>query len=231
MKCRFYGWRIYLGSRPYQAALEWQTRMVRYRLQGVIRDTIFFMEHPDVITIGRDCPDEDTSRLKDVEWHRITRGGGYTYHGPGQLVVYPIFDLRRRGRDLHRFIDDVEEGIIRAFAGYGLICRRHPDHTGVWVEDRKIASIGIAVKNWTSFHGAAVNLTTDLEKFKLINPCGLPPEIMTSAHKERGLAIDPVEFAARLTDHYADIFDTQLDDLDMDELAEMIQAEESSQSL
>jgi len=231
MKRRFYGWHIYLGSRPYRAALSWQERMVRYRSSGTIRDTIFYMEHPDVVTVGRDVPDDDLSKLKDIETFRITRGGGITYHGPGQLIVYPVFDLRRRGKDLHKFIRDIEEGIIMVLGTYGLKGDRHPKHTGVWVGKKKIASIGIAVKQWISFHGAAINLTTDLDKFKAINPCGLPPEIMTSTLSELEAEIAAIEFSARLTEAYTEVFDTQFDDLDMDELAEMIQSEESSQSL
>jgi lipoate-protein ligase B len=231
MKRRFYGWHIFLGSRPYRAALSWQERMVRYRAGGIIRDTIFYMEHPDVVTVGRDIPDEDMTKIKDIETFRITRGGGVTYHGPGQLIAYPVFDLRRRGKDLHKFIRDVEEGIIMALSTYGLKGGRHPEYTGVWVGKRKIASIGIAVRQWISFHGAAVNLTTDLDKFKVIDPCGLPPEIMTSAGRELDTEITPLEFSARLTEAYAEVFDTRFDDLDMDELTEMIQSEESSQSL
>lgn len=231
MKRRFYGWHIFLGSRPYRAALSWQERMVRYRGNGTIRDTIFYMEHPDVVTIGRDIPDDDLSKIKDIETFRITRGGGVTYHGPGQLIAYPVFDLRRRGKDLHKFIRDIEEGIIVALATYGLKGDRHAEYTGVWVGKKKIASIGIAVKQWISFHGAAINLTTDMKKFKAIDPCGLPPEIMTSAMRELKTEITPLEFSIKLTEAYADVFDTQFDDLDMDELAEMIQSEESSQSL
>lgn len=230
-KPKFYGWQIFLGGRQYTAALEWQKRMVRYRENGIIRDTLFYMEHPDVITIGRDCADEEVAKLKNIEWHYITRGGGFTYHGPGQLVIYPIFDLRRRGKDLHKFIENIEEGIIRAFAGYGLKCRRRKDYTGVWVKNRKIASIGIAVKRWISFHGAAVNLTTDLKKFKVIDPCGLPPETMTSAKRELNRDIALEEFAGKLTAEFTDVFDTRFDDVDMEELAEMVQSEESSQSL
>jgi lipoate-protein ligase B len=231
MKPRFNGWQIFMGHRPYRAALEWQKRMVRYRRGGTIRDTLFYMEHPDVVTVGRDCPEESLKKTESIEHFRITRGGGETYHGPGQLVLYPIFDLRRRGKDLHKFISDIEEGIIRAFDGFGLSCRRHPEHTGVWLEDRKIASIGIAVARWISFHGAAINLTTDLDKFKIINPCGLKPQIMTSAEKELKRQIDLQEFSRKLTDIYTGIFETRFYDVDMDELIEMVQAEESSQSL
>jgi lipoate-protein ligase B len=130
MTAAFYGWNIFLGRRPYAAALEWQKRMVRYRQNGSIRDTLFYLEHPDVITLGRDSRKADLSRAAGAEVHRITRGGGVTYHGPGQLVLYPVFDLARRGRDLRRFIHDLEEGIIQALAAYGLACQRRPRYTG-----------------------------------------------------------------------------------------------------
>jgi len=231
MTAAFYGWSIFLGSRPYTAALEWQNRMVRYRQNGSIRDTLFYLEHPDVITLGRDCRKADLSRTAGVEVHRITRGGGVTYHGPGQLVLYPIFDLARRGRDLRKFIRDLEEGIIRTLAGYNLAGRRRPKYTGVWIGDRKIASIGVAVSQWISYHGAAINLTTDLAKFHMIDPCGLPPETMTSLQKEAGKDISPVVFAGKLTKAYGEIFDTVFPDIDLEELAEIAQVEESTQSL
>lgn len=226
-----YGWSIFLGRRPYAAALEWQTRMVRYRQNGSIRDTLFYFEHPEVITIGRDCKQADLSRAAGVDVHRITRGGGMTYHGPGQLVVYPIFDVARRGRDLRRFIFDLEEGIIRALVGYGLAGRRRPRYTGVWTADHKIASIGVAVSQWISYHGAAINLTTDLTKFSTINPCGLPPATMTSLQKETGQEIPLTEFARRLSEAYAEIFDTDFQEIDLEELAEIARLEESTQSL
>lgn len=227
----YFGWDMNLGTRSYKAALEWQNRMVRYRLNGMIRDTIFYTTHPHVITIGREYKDSCPLNIGDVEVHQISRGGGITYHGPGQLVVYPIFDLRRRGRDLRLFIDNIEEGIIRTLADYGLRCGRKNDHMGVWVKDHKIASIGVAVKSWISFHGAAINLTTDLSKFKMINPCGLTPETMTNAEKEIGIKISMDDFVAKLNEHYSQIFNTKFDEIEMEELAEIIDLEESSQTL
>lgn len=228
---RFFGWKLFLGRKAYKSALAWQEKMVEYRLNGTIRDTIFFVEHPDVITIGRDCRDEDISRLKNVETHHINRGGGFTYHGPGQLVIYPIIDLRRRGKDLHAYIQNLEEGIIRAFSTYDLTCRRNPGQAGVWTKDHKIASIGVAVRRWVTYHGAAVNLTTDMKKFLMIHPCGLTPETMTSARRELERNIALGEFADRLTDAYSELFDTSFDAVDSEELEEIIEMEEATQSL
>jgi len=232
MSPQFYGWNIHLGSRSYKAALGWQERMVRYRLHGTIRDTLFFVEHPHCVTIGRDCPDKDVSRVsKDTEIHHITRGGGLTYHGPGQLVVYPVFDLARRGKDLRAFIYNLEQGIIDAFKAFGLDCNHDPDHTGVWVGKKKIASIGIAVSHWISYHGAAINLTTDLNKFTMINPCGLDPKIMTTAERELGKKIAFDEFAAQLSEAFGTVFDTAFYDCDLEELIEIVGMEESTQSM
>jgi len=228
---RFFGWKAFLGNRPYQAALEWQRRMVRYRYNGTLRDTLLYLEHPHVITVGRDHSHENLLQTAPSEVHQINRGGGVTYHGPGQLMVYPIFDLGRRGKDLRHFVSDLEEGIIQVLFSYGLPGARKPGYTGVWVAERKIASVGIAVTQWISYHGAAINLTTDLERFKAINPCGLPPEIMTSTSKELGQDIGLEEFASRLSDAYQIIFDTDFEKIELEELAEIIRAEESTQSL
>lgn len=231
MANKFYGWKMDLGSRPYKAALAWQERMVAYRQHGTVRDTLFYLTHPDVFTIGKNTPEKGIPKVKDIECFHISRGGGVTYHGPGQLVVYPIFDLARRGKDLHKFIHDIEEGIIQSLGTFGIKCRRYEEHTGVWVKRKKIASIGIAVKRWISYHGAAINLTTDLSKFNSINPCGFDPKVMTSAKEELGREIPMENFMERLSEVYSMIFDTAFYELDMEELIEIISLEESSQSL
>lgn len=231
MPPRFYGWEKYLGERSYQGALELQHNMVRYRINGSVRDTLFYLTHPDVITLGRDSANAIYDKSCSVEIVPVSRGGNVTYHGPGQLIIYPIFNLRRRGRDLRQFIRNLEEGVIRAFSRYGLDCQRHPKHIGVWVKDKKIASIGVAVTRWISYHGVAVNLTTDLEKFKLINPCGLSSDIMTNAKEQLGVDIKPAEFASHLTSVYSDIFETEFHEVHDDELSEIISMEDESHSL
>ncbi len=231
MAHKYFGWHIYLGKQPYKAALQFQEKMVEYRLHGSIRDTFFFLSHPNTFTIGSDYSSKYKDKIGDTEVVKISRGGGITYHGPGQLVAYPIFNLQRHGCDLHKFIYNLEEGIIRAFAEYGLSCKRHPEHTGVWVNGKKIASIGIAVKRWISYHGIAVNLSTDLKQFMAINPCGLNPEIMTTAKSELGIDIGIEEFALKLTEKYSEIFDTDFAGTGMEEISEIIDLEESSQSL
>ncbi len=140
------------------------------------------------------------SRISNVTPYFIERGGDVTFHGPGQLVVYFIFNLTRRGRDLHRFMDDVQEGIIRALAEYGIEAQRGVENTGVWVGKKKIASIGIAVKHWITYHGAAINLNTKLTEFNKINPCGLNAKVMTSAKRLLKKPIETEEFRRVLLD-------------------------------
>jgi lipoate-protein ligase B len=134
------------------------------------------------------------------------RGGEVTFHGPGQLVAYPILNLRRRGRDLHRYLRDLEKWTVRVCQTYGVPAHAETPHTGVWVEDRKIASIGIAVRRWVSYHGVALNVSTDLSYFDLLVPCGLPDVEMTSIAKETGEAPALEEVAERAAGMFVEDF-------------------------
>lgn len=219
-----HGWVLDLGRVDYQKVLSWQRGLVRMRKDGFARDTIVLVEHPAVITVGRDGHEENYADFKgDAVF--IERGGDVTYHGPGQLVVYFIFNLTRRGRDLHRFMDDIQFGVIGALKSYGITARQDDDNTGVWVEGRKLASIGIAVKNWITFHGAAINVSTDLSEFEKIVPCGLNPRVMTSLEKELGQSISLSQFAETLLAEYSRIFDISFDPVSLDDLAEDIESQ------
>jgi len=144
------------------------------------------VEHPPVITVGRSgradevLADRAALEARGVEVVRTGRGGRVTYHGPGQLVAYPIIDLRARGRDLHRYLRDLERWVVRVLHSYGIRAGVNPPNTGVWAAGAKIASVGIAVRHWVAYHGVALNVTTDLEFFRLIVPCGLSRVRMTS---------------------------------------------------
>jgi len=170
---------IDLGRLAYGVALARQEEAVRLRLEGKITDTLFLVEHPPVITFGRRGKAEHLLASKEelarrgVELFNITRGGDVTFHGPGQLVAYLIADLTERGRDLHRFLRELEEGVIHFLANYHLKGERIAGKTGVWVEGRKICAMGMAVRNWITFHGLALNVSTTLDYFSLIVPCGL----------------------------------------------------------
>jgi len=177
------------GFLPYQEAHQRQRAALADRLAGRIGDTIFLVEHPNVYTYGRGSNLDERQVPGDVELVPVERGGGVTYHGPGQLVAYPIVDVRALTGDLHRFLRWMECIIIATIAPWGLTGERHPTHTGVWAGGRKIASIGVAVRQWVSYHGLALNVATDLRYFGAIHPCGLAPEVMTSMEQLTGRKI------------------------------------------
>lgn len=219
-----YGWVLDLGKEDYARTLDYQHGLVKMRHTGMARDTIILVEHPPVMTVGRDGHEENYKDLP-IQPFFVERGGDVTFHGPGQLVVYFIFNLTRRGRDLHKFISDIQEGIIRVLAEYGVEARRVGENTGVWVEKQKVASIGVAVKQWISYHGTAINLNTKLADFEKINPCGLNAEVMTSLQKLTGRKVDMKNFADRLMFHYSAVFETVFTPVNLDSLAEDLESQ------
>ncbi len=181
---------IQAGRVPYGEALEWQRRLAQDRLAGRLpHDVLLLLEHPPVITLGRNSQAEHVLSADDgVEVFEIERGGDVTYHGPGQLVGYPILDLTSYRQDLHWYLRTLEQALIDALARLGVPAERKPGYTGVWTArgERKIASIGVHVKQWVTWHGFALNVTTDLAAFGRIVPCGITGVEMTSIEKERG---------------------------------------------
>jgi len=218
------GWVLKPGKVEFERALNWQHGLVKLRREGMARDTVILVEHPPVVTVGKDGHKENYESLK-CEPHFIERGGDVTYHGPGQLVVYFIFNLARRGRDIHNFMAGIQRGIIETLADIGIDSQQGDEHTGVWVGDKKIASIGVAVKNWISFHGAAINLNTELGEFEQINPCGLDANVMTSAEKQLGKKIDINEFGELLLNKYSAIFSTAFYEIRLEEIAEDLESQ------
>ena len=176
----------WLGRVEYQQGLALQDRLVAERRAGAIPDQLLLLEHDPVYTIGR-TPDQTSLRGATHLPHpvvRISRGGQATYHGPGQLIGYPILDLRNHGQDLHRYLRALEELLIRVCDTFGVKARRREGLTGAWVTDRKIASIGVGVRHWISMHGFALNVCGDLAPFEAITPCGIIGVAMTSLEKE-----------------------------------------------
>jgi lipoyl(octanoyl) transferase len=169
--------------------------LVAARQADAIADTLVLVEHPEVITLGRSGKPENVLAAGDVPVVPVERGGDVTYHGPGQLVAYPIFLLREPERDLHRYLRGLEEAILRTLADFGLTGMRVSGRTGVWIGDggspRKLASIGVAVRRWVTLHGLALNVNTDLARFATINPCGFPAGLMTSMARELGAPVPP----------------------------------------
>src|SRR5688500_8353291 len=182
-----------LGLVPYSVALDLQRDLARRRITGEIdEDMLLLLEHPPVVTLGRTAKEAhivsspERLRARGVEVHEVERGGDVTFHGPGQLVGYPIFDLKRHRRDLHWYLRQVEAALIVALGDTGIEAERHSGYTGVWTRGRKIASIGVHARDWVTWHGFALNVTTDLSFFDLIVPCGIPQVQMTSVTRELG---------------------------------------------
>lgn len=199
------------GHLAYGAALARQEKAVRRRLEGKIGDTLFLVEHPPVITFGRGGRAEHLLASKEelgkrgVELFNVSRGGDVTFHGPGQLVAYLIADLTGRERDLHRFLRELEEAVIDFLSQYNLEGERIAGKTGVWVEGRKICAMGVAVRNWISFHGLALNVSTSLDYFSLIVPCGLTDPV-TSLELELKKRVDFEKAKDRLAESIASVF-------------------------
>jgi lipoyl(octanoyl) transferase len=170
-----------LGTVEYAAALRLQDAMVRARLADAIGDAILLLEHPHVFTLGRGADIGFLRhRPRGIEVHRVSRGGQITYHGPGQLIGYPILKLDGAARDVGRYLRDLEATIIDALGAIGIVATRRIGMTGVWIGDKKIASIGVGLRRWVTFHGFALNVECDLKYFDAIVPCGIADCEMTS---------------------------------------------------
>jgi lipoate-protein ligase B len=186
-------WTVPLGRVAYEEALELQRHIARDRITGALpQDVLLLVEHPPVVTLGRASKGKhliaspEFLRSKGVELFEVERGGDVTFHGPGQLVGYPIVDLKRHRLDLHWYLRKIEESLINTLADYDIIAERNPSFTGVWTKGKKIASIGVHARDWVTWHGFALNVTTDLSYFDLMVPCGIDGVVMTSIARELG---------------------------------------------
>jgi lipoyl(octanoyl) transferase len=206
-----------LGTLPYQDALALQRALVEERRAERIPDTLLLLEHPPVITLGVKgdggrgnivATDEHLSRL-GIEVSETGRGGDVTYHGPGQVIGYPIVDLRPDRCDVHRYVRDVEEVMIRTCADYGIAADRVKGLTGAWVGAQKIGAIGVRISRWITSHGFAFNVNTDLEHFKLIVPCGIADRGVTSLTALLGREIQMRDVEDALVRHFSAVFDRE----------------------
>ena len=188
-----------LGTEAFRETWARQLALVEQRQKGEAPDTLLLVEHPHVFTLGRRRDAEANVLMPgDVEVIGIERGGDVTYHGPGQIVAYPIVLLGDGERDLHRYLRNLEEAVIATCARFGLTCDREPGKTGVWLTTpggpagmrRKLCSMGIACRRWVTFHGLALNVTSDLGYFRRINPCGFEASVMTSMAEQLGGEVD-----------------------------------------
>ena len=201
-----------LGLTPFAETLARQEELVRLRLLGAVPDTLILVEHPPVVTLGRAkrranlMLDPEELRRRGVEFFEITRGGDVTYHAPGQLVGYPIFDLRQHGRDVLLFCRGMETALIAALSDFGISASAIPGKAGVWLGDRKVASLGISVRRWVTLHGFALNVSTDLSGFEIVRPCGEDPGVMTSMAAILGVPVFMPEVRRCVARRFAETF-------------------------
>ena len=203
-----------LGRIGYEEAFAWQRDLVERRKLGAIPDQFLLVEHPHVITMGRNGRRENLLAREEVlarsgiSFHYTDRGGDVTYHGPGQVVGYPVLDLRAWKRDVVAYVRGLEQVLIDALAAFGIRAGRVANCTGVWVEDRKIAAIGVHISRWVTSHGFALNVDTDLDYFRYIVPCGLTRPV-TSMRAE-GVEANRAEVVAALAAGFASVFECEV---------------------
>ena len=197
-----------LGFQAYESTWDLMKRLRLERKEGKIPDTLLLVEHPHVITVGVQGTDGEATP-SGIPLYNVERGGKATYHGPGQQVGYPIVDLNPRGRDVRRFVHDVEELVIRSVAPMGIEAARAEGKRGVWVSGKKIASVGIAVEGWITYHGFALNVNTDLAYFEKFHPCGFEGNVMTSVEKLLGRPVKLDEVKPHVIEAWNELFSVQ----------------------
>jgi len=227
-----------LGLIGYAEALALQKRVVAARKAAAIEDILLFCEHPHVITQGRNgkrehlLVSEQVLRQKGMEYYETSRGGDITYHGPGQIVGYPILNLSAIRRDVVWYVRTLEEGMIRETAEFGIIAERVRGKTGIWVRtgntEEKLAAIGVHISRWVTSHGFAYNVSTDLRNFDLIVPCGIADRKATSLEKLLGRRMEQKEVAARIAKHLGELFGLEMKETSRKELLEKLEHAEQA---
>lgn len=201
-----------LGRIDFEECYKVQKDMVRRRRAGEIEDSVLFAEHDEIFTIGRTGSDDnilvpyETLLANGLKVLRIDRGGDVTFHGPGQLVIYPIIDLKTSGKDLHKYLRDLEELAIRFLKDYSIKAERVAGKTGAWIRGRKIASVGVGASGWITYHGLSININCDLRYFSMINPCGMKDVEMTSLERIKGSPVEMAGARKNVTSHLKGIF-------------------------
>lgn len=227
-------WVIDLGLIGYVPACELQLRLASARKANLIPDVLLLCEHPHVITLGRNghrenlLASEHLLRQMGVEFHATDRGGDITYHGPGQVVGYPILNLAAIRRDVAWYVRQLEEAMISATAEFGIVATRKPGMTGVWVEGmndgapEKLAAIGVHLSRWVTSHGFAYNVSTDLRYFDLIVPCGIPDKRATSLERLLGRAVERQEIAPRIVARLGEVLGREMRAVSRDVLEQFV---------
>ena len=222
-------WLLNLGLEPYDRALELQHRLVAARKEGRGEDVLILLEHPPVITLGRRADESHITASPEllarlgIRVYRVERGGDVTYHGPGQIVGYPILDLRQHRQDVGWYVHSLEGVIIRTLADFGVVAQRVEGAVGVWVGDGKIAAIGARIESWVTYHGFALNVDPDLRHFDLIVPCGIRDKGITSMRRVLGKPVDLEVVRRRLAQRFGEVFGVTLEEIALPDLESALQ--------
>ena len=206
-----------LGTVEYAEAHRLQKELQAKRISGEIGDTVLLLEHPPVLTMGRSAKEQHVLAApgvlaaRGISVHEVGRGGDVTYHGPGQLVAYPIIDLKPDRRDVRKYMWSLEETMIRTCADFGLSATRVEGLNGAWVGDRKVGAVGVRISRWVTMHGLALNANSDLTHFDLIVPCGIQDKKVTSLSAEIGRTVFATDVIDPLARHFAELYDTDVE--------------------
>ena len=228
------GWIVNLGQAKYLEVLDLQRRLVELRQRDFVPDTLLLVEHEPVITLGRRGNRANILSTsvelasEGIQVHPIERGGDVTYHGPGQLVVYPIVHLTQRNLSVRRFVDLLEETIILVLADFGIQAGRDPQQRGVWASHLKVAALGVAIRRWVSFHGIALNVSPNMDHFCHINPCDLRSEQVTSMAKLLGENPSMEEVINKVVGRFVEFFPGKWGEISPDEVFRRVKAEDQT---
>ena len=206
-----------LGTVDYAEAHELQKRLQKMRIAGEVGDTVLLLQHPPVVTLGRSAKEQHVVagsavlEAEGIALHEVGRGGDVTYHGPGQLVAYPIIDLKPDRKDVRKYVWSLEEAMVRTCADFGLAAGRIAGLNGAWIGDRKVGAVGVRISRWVTMHGLALNADTMLRHFDLIVPCGIADKTVTSLSVELGRPVQVSDVVEPLAGHLASLFDTEVE--------------------
>jgi len=206
-----------LGTVDYAEAHRLQKELQAKRIAGEVDDTVLLLEHPPVLTMGRSAKERhiiaqpEALEARGIAVHEVGRGGDVTYHGPGQLVVYPIIDLKPNRRDVRKYMWSLEETMIRTCADLGLSATRIEGLNGAWIGERKVGAVGVRISRWVTMHGLALNANSDLTQFDLIVPCGIQDKAVTSISAELGRTVGVPDVTGPLARHFAELYDTDVE--------------------
>lgn len=202
-----------LGTVDYEKALRLQRTLQAKRIEGAIEDVVLLLEHPPVLTLGRSAKNEHIIASKEmlaargISVHEVGRGGDVTYHGPGQLVAYPIIDLKPDRKDVRKYVWTLEEAMIRTCGDFGIDATRIRGLNGTWVDERKVGAVGVRISRWVTMHGLALNANSNLNDFQLIVPCGIEDKAVTSLSNELDRAVTVDDVTTPLATHFASLYD------------------------